>query len=755
MPAPQAPFIGRIAEREQLNQEWLQVSQRRLRVVSLAGELGIGKTRLWHEWKDTLPAESTVLETYCLDTNQSHPFGPIIRLLRNDPCASALLGSASPLNSIWLAELNRLLPELRDLNPDLPEPLTMQPAEERSRLFEALTQLIAYFGKEPFVIFIDDLHWTDPVTLDWLVYMVDRLRDLPIFLILAFRPEELPSQVTQTLVGWHRQRISRRIALPPLSLSETTELLSKLGSDLAVAPTLQSRSGGNPYFIVELGRAEPDTIPQSIVDLINARLRSLPKDSRPLLQAASVLKGEFEVVVLKRMTGESHEETLDNLDMLIGAGIFDEHGGEYSFAQPMVEALVYDSLSTARRRFLHAQAATALENIRSGSLEPVAADLAYHFADGGYPTKAAYYADMAAEWALGMSAPEDAAVFYRQAYLWEPTLARMTDLGRALAAAGDLPEAQEALRDALVVFERERDRVGIARAQLALAGSYALSGDREQIVYYASRALKQLKGYLEPEMESQAYIMLGMGEASVNSRLIDAERNLLRASEIAEANNLTQTALQSQFERANLLAQRGELQDAVKLFALTAEQSKANANPVQEMLAYNNLAYHEHLLGDMTAARAHIETALAMSEEYSLSPFSQYLFSTYGEIALAEGELADAERWFEQAMAEAIVANNQPHHANLKASMGKLAQVRGDLDAALLLLQEARLALPADGESFLRIKIELWTAELHIARGERTATAEVLTRVKSILETSEYEGYKRWANAIELQLSTV
>jgi tetratricopeptide (TPR) repeat protein len=492
-------------------------------------------------------------------------------------------------------------------------------------------------------------------------------------------------------------------------------------------------------------------MPPSLVDLVHVRLQALPESTRPLLQAASILKGDFEMTVLGQTAGYREEQTLEILDLLLEAAVFVEHGNQYSFTHPLVATLVYNELSVARRRYLHGRAAAVLEATYSGRLAPIAADLVDHYAGCDQPAKVAFYADMAAGWAMGMAAPKDAADFYRQAYLWEPTLEHMTNLGQALAAAGDMAEAQNIFRKALAAYKAEGDQAGTTRAQLALAGSYMLSGEREQVVHWASRALKESAGILVPEMEAQAHLMMAMGGASDILRLSEAEGHLVRAGELAEANGLVQLALQCQFERANLLAQRGELEDAVALFALTAAQARAGANPVQEMLAINNLAYHEHLIGDLSAARDHIELALAMSENYSLVPFDQYLFSTRGEIALAGEDFDEAEQWFERAMAAAVVANNEAHQANLKANMGMLARARGDLDTALLLLQEARAGLLAESESFLKTKIDLWTVELHLVRGERAAAAEVLTRVKGILAQSEYEGFKHQANAIEFR----
>src|SRR5215212_5525340 len=126
---PSVPFIGREAELAMLDDEWARAAQGEARVVLITGDLGMGKTQLWQTWLDTRAADAVILATHALETAEPVPFGPILALFRQPGPAQAVIGPSSPLATIWLAELARLLPELAVAWPNLPPPLTLSPAE--------------------------------------------------------------------------------------------------------------------------------------------------------------------------------------------------------------------------------------------------------------------------------------------------------------------------------------------------------------------------------------------------------------------------------------------------------------------------------------------------------------------------------------------------------------------------------------------------------------------------------------------------
>jgi tetratricopeptide (TPR) repeat protein len=147
-------------------------------------------------------------------------------------------------------------------------------------------------------------------------------------------------------------------------------------------------------------------------------------------------------------------------------------------------------------------------------------------------------------------------------------------------------------------------------------------------------------------------------------------------------------------------------------------------------VGHNNASYHAILLGDLAAARHHVQIGLALAEELALPITHQWLFSTSGEIALAEQKWEEAETWFTRGLAEAERYGNPEMAAGCRANLGLAARGRGDLDQALVLLEEARQMAPA---LQLKTQIDLWLADLYLQRGERAAAREALARAEAQL----------------------
>lgn len=753
MPRPSQPFVGRQSEQAALDNDLRLAASGQTRVVLFCGELGIGKSRLWQEWSATLPVEMTVLETRCLNTTQSLPFAPLTGLFRKQACVERLFKPPSPVSPIWLAELARLFPEIREDWPKLTGPAVLPPEEERYRLFEALTQSLRALESQPLLLFIDDLHWVDRATLDWLDYLIDRMREEPLLLVGAFRPNDATAELIQLVAGWGRAGLARRLPLERLTREEAAELLAALGDDIKLAEQLHIKSAGNPYFLIELSRHGADSTPAGLAELVRNRLKQLPAAARQVLQAGAALETDFAFATLRRTSGRGEEETLDAVDMLLEATVLVEKDGKYEFTHPFVATIVQNDLSLARRSFLHRRAAEALEATYAGHLDSIAGRLSMHYAQAGRPALAAHYAELAAQHALRLAAPAEAAAFYRRAIALESTPARHMGLGNVLYIQGNLADARKAFGRAMDEFEAQGDYPESARARLALADSYLAAGQGDMVIHWAEPVLHNLDPQSDPEVAARAHLLLSAADLLIGRPLAKAENHLVQATRLATANDLSMMAARSQFALGNLLAERGDLAQAQQAFKQSVTLAQAAKDISLEVYGHNNLAYHALLAGDLDMARQHIETGLTLAEAHALFLLRQYLYSTRGEIALTDGRLNEAETWFTRALAEAQKHNNLIQAANIQANLGLVARERENLDQALMLLESARRVVANLTAPHLRTQIDLWLAELYLQRGERTAANEVLEQAEDRLEGNERKGLATWATRVRAALT--
>lgn len=742
------PFVGRQAERAMLDVELQAAASGPARVVLLTGEIGIGKSRLWQEWSAGLPPGITALESCCLEATQALPFAPLAGLFRSRVCTTHLLGPDCPIPPMWLAEIARFVPEIRAALPALPALAALPQEEERYRLFEAFTQFLAAFKARPLVLFIDDLHWADHATLDWLGYLVYRLRDQPLLLIAAYRPEEAPTRLTELVAGWAREGVVQRLPLQRLTNEESAALIAALGVEPMLTHRVQAQSAGNPYFLIELARAGPGDVPPALTELIRARLERLGDPARQVLQAAAMLEPDFDFAVLRRTSGRGEEEVLDALDALLNAAVLIERGGRYTFAHPLVAAVVRGGLSGARRAFLYRRAAEALEATYAGRLSQIAGRLAAYYAQAGDGVQAGLYAERAAEHALALAAPAEAVDFYRQALALDPTPARQLGLGQALLRQEDLAEARAAFEAALSAAEAEGDQRSAARACLGLAETHLPEGRADEAARWMEKSLTYLDPGADPEAHALAHFLLGASRLDAGQSLAQSEKELNEAVRLAAENNLVEIGSRSRFILGNVLAQRGDLTGALQAFRDSITLAQAAGNPYQEVLGHNNTAYHALLAGDLAAAHKHVEAGLTLAETRALHLPLQYLYSTRGEIALAEQQWADAEGWFKRALAEAERNGNVQQATNILANLGLVARGRGDSDQALALLETACRSAEKLTAPYLQMQIDLWLAELFLERGERAAADEALRRAQTRPAAEQYARLWAWAGRL-------
>jgi DNA-binding SARP family transcriptional activator/tetratricopeptide (TPR) repeat protein len=506
-----AAFIGRDYEFGELLMALGHASAGRGRLVVLAGEPGIGKTRLVDELIAHAKARGVrTLVGRCWEAGGAPPYWPWVQSLRTFVRDSdvAVLRSLVVAGS---AELAQILPELRHQLPDLPEPAEVGSEGARFRLFEATAAFLrAASEKQPILLFLDDLHGADASSLLLLRFLARELDSMRVLVVVAHRnvdPTPTPA-LAEALGDVAREPITRRYSLAGWTRREVAECVENAASGLAsseLVAELHEKTGGNPLFIGEIVRllaiegvpvrTTGDVrlaIPESVRDVISRRLSHLSAVCHGLLVLASVIGREFAFEELAHAGSISQDDLVDVLDEPIAAGVLAEvrgAPGRLRFAHTLLRDTLYEDLTSLRRVRLHRRIVETLETLYGEDPWPHLAELAHHSSAGNEPDKAGGYARRAADRAMALFAYDEATGFYEMALsaleLREPPApaCERVELARQAAEAanlaGDHRRAARIIRAALPAVDHGDDpeRVGLLHERL---GRYLwAAGDSE------------------------------------------------------------------------------------------------------------------------------------------------------------------------------------------------------------------------------------------------------------------------------------
>jgi tetratricopeptide (TPR) repeat protein/DNA-binding CsgD family transcriptional regulator len=473
-------FVGRQQELNHLEAALAAARTGVGRCVILRGEAGIGKSRLLAEIRGRVVDRGfTILVGRCFEQDMAFPYAPLIDLLRTYMASHGLSDLLAALGSD-VADVAKLLPELAH-DPSVASHLAGSQATppldsevEKRRLFEALTGLfLQQAGTGPLLLIIEDLHWSDQASLEFLLYLVRRMADQSMLLLLSARSSETQPGMVELLAGLDREPIAQEIRLAPLTRADVADLLKAildqpeaLSAEFVTA--IYSLTEGNPFFAEEIftsliasgdiysvdgqWRRKPLAqldIPDSIQRLVQQRLDHLSQPARRLLDLAAVSGRSFDFVILQALTGHSDGELLVLVKELMTARlVIEESADQFTFRHALTREALYTRLLARERQTMHGQIAQAVEELQAGALEAQLEALAYHFFEAAMWPKALDYAQRAGEKALALYAPH----------------AAVEQFTRAINAAGHLsskpPAALYRLRgqafDTLGEFDRAR-----------------------------------------------------------------------------------------------------------------------------------------------------------------------------------------------------------------------------------------------------------------------------------------------------------
>jgi DNA-binding CsgD family transcriptional regulator len=474
-------LVGRGVELQALRERLNAARGGRGSVVLLAGEPGIGKSRLAREAEQLAHRRGFhVAWGRCRESEGAPPYWPWMQALRG-----------------MLAHVpaRERPPETVEVEAVLSAEATAPSDGDRFRVFDAVARLLAALAeRRPMLLVMDDLHRADAPSLRLLGFVAGGLAAFPVLLLGTYRDTDV--ELGHPLVDLIGEAASDAtftiLQLQGLSLEDTAEFLRQTGGtdDGVVAVTLHQRTGGNPFFlqeIVRLGTSGPARVPTTVSAAVEARVRRLPGESQELLVRAAVLGRDVDIRLLAGVAGVPPSTVPAILEPAVAVRLITPHpemSDRYRFVHVLIQEALYDGLGPGRREELHDQAVRVLDAM-VGDDPANAGELAAHagraIGSPGGRERAYRHALRAARLARGRLADEEATAWYEVALDLavpddEERVGLLLELGRAAGNAGGIATARRAFTEAWDLASRHDWSERMADAALGLGSVIVSAG---------------------------------------------------------------------------------------------------------------------------------------------------------------------------------------------------------------------------------------------------------------------------------------
>jgi DNA-binding CsgD family transcriptional regulator len=700
-------FIGRTRELAELEAALRDASAGRPSLAFIAGESGVGKTRLLKELeRNAFAAGARVITGDCVSLGEDElPYAPIVAALRSltrdgDP----VLDELGPATRAGLASL---LPELA---PDGDHATGDRDDPAQGRVFEALLTLLDRLGREaPVVLGIEDLHWADASTRALLVFLARSLRAERVLVVASYRPDELHRRhpLRSLLAQLERAPRARRVELAPLSHDELAEQLADIlggPADPSLIERLYARSEGNPFFTEELlaagldGRGE---LPPTMRDALMVRIDALPPDAQEVLRLLAVGRRVDHALLADASTLDSMALRDALREAVTGHVVVVDPEGRYGFRHALLREVVHDDLLPGEHAELHLALARALERrVESdGAGAQILAGIAHHYLSAGDQPAALAAAVRAGDAAAEIHAHGEAARLYERALeLWP----RVTD-AEALADT----EQWDLLKRAALAHDLDQHRVravSLYEAALALV-------DEATHPHRAAGLMERLAG-----------VRWGVGAAESALATLERGLSLLPATDVSRQRALLLAS------RAGILMLRGRHRSAIEAARAALPIAEATDEPGARSRALSALGTSLMGLGEVEEGVAQLRAAIDFA---AAGDRSRELESAY--VNLADG-LHQAGRSDE---ACAVIREGRESAKArgeackwLELLDGEIAFDTGDWEYAERHLIDAR---PYSGTTF--VNAVLRRAELAVGRGDVAQARDLLEQAQEATRT--------------------
>ncbi|HKY88691.1 MAG TPA: AAA family ATPase [Candidatus Limnocylindrales bacterium] len=761
-------LIGRDDEVRRIEAALARASAGRGGTLLLAGETGVGKTRLMREATELARRRGyRVLDGRAYPVEQGLAYAPL-----SDALGSYLRGLDARRQASLVAGLPHLGRLIGGLPTQTPETFG-EPELEKTRMFEAVALLVARLAREaPVVLCLDDLHWADPASLELIHYLARGIADQRVLILAAYSPDEAGSNhgLGAFLSSAQRNALAEQVVLSRLRPPEVAALVAEmLGGEppRRLLLDLEERAAGTPLFaelllqgLLDTGQlrfldgrwvVETDSAvrpPPGVQDLILRRVERLETIARRVLETIAVSGEPISESLLREAVDLDEEALVSAVDRLRTAGLADEEqvGRKvtYRVSHPMVQEVVYQSVPPGSRRRVHATLALAIERGQPTAVEA----LARHYRGAGPlldPDKALRVAIGAGERARELHANEAAARHFGAA-LAIVREGRRTDLlpwllerlGEAWEQIGEGSAAISVWTEATNEYERAGDAEGVGRVHRFLGMAEWDRGHFDVAQSHLSAGLTALADR-EP---SQELADLLHARLVVAGRLGDSDAVAEAAAQLealAAQLHSTRAAIEAGLA-AEVLAMRAGANTAVRDRVL---RIVASAEEAGELLlaqrAHNALALMAHGQGDHRLFRQHAQSSLDLARRVGAPTLELFpRFSLVNADVLA-GEWDEAVRASSEALALARRVNVPRLMAGALTIRAIVMTYVGELAEAGVYLSEARAAYGRGNVADRNVPIGLPEVMLALERGEAAHAvrlAAAMARAPGLLSSS-------------------
>jgi class 3 adenylate cyclase/tetratricopeptide (TPR) repeat protein len=747
------PFIGREQEVDKLRSALERAGAGQGQMVAVAGEAGVGKSRLFWEFTHSHRAHGwLILESTALSHGKSIPYLSLTDLLRvyfqiddrddERKIREKVTGKLLTLDE-GLSPIVPALLQLVDVAVEDPAWHAQAPSQRRERALEGVKRLLLRESRvQPVLVIIENLHWIDSESQAFLDSFVESLPAARVLLLVSYRPEYQHS--------WGSKAYYTQFRMDPLPPESAEEFLhALLGDDPGLEPLkriLIDRTEGNPFFLEESVRTLVETkalagergayrptrevyaiqVPATVQAVLAARIDRLPIEARRLLQAAAVVGVEVPFNLLHAITELPEDLLRRSLTQLQAAEFLYEvslfPNVEYTFKHALTHDVAYGTLLQERRRALHGRIVAAIEQLYAGRLTEHVDQLAQHALRGEVWDKAVVYLRQASAKAAARAANREAVMLLEQALAAaqhlpedragkERAIDLRLDLRPPLLQLGQLERVLQLSREAEEMAEKLGDDQRLARVYTYLINYHYLKGEPELAIEYGERCLRIGDAVDEPALQALARGYLGYSFHA-----------------------------QGQYRRAEFV---------LKQNAEAFESATAEAEGVQAGISYVTssgwLAFTLAELGEFDAAGTYLDRAQRTAQA-SGHAYTQTIARTLaGLVWLRRGQLDRALPLLQRSLDACREKNLDVWRPLPSSVLGIACILLGRLDEGLRLLEDGVALTEGLG---VRAYLALWTSHLGeglLAAGQIERARAVAQRALELARSHKERGHQAWA----------